>query len=136
MKDYNETRRYPRVPTPVDEESKTQKNQADQADIGHIIKRFQMTGVPPMATVDRLFRDVSEFEDFADLMRQTKVAEAEFMSLPSKVREVFGHDVMNWLDAAHDREKFEAVRPRLEALGVVEPRGAPEPEPAPPPAGE
>lgn len=128
-------RRKPRVRTFNDEPSKTVQSEADQADIKEIIQRYEKNGVLIRPSdVDLQFRDVSEFSDFSDLMMQTKVAEAEFMRLPSKVREVFGHSVEKWLDAAHDPEKLTELRPQLEKLGVIEPVPSPPAPPAPPAA--
>lgn len=126
-----------RVQTVNTEPSMTVQSDEVRADIREILKRYNALGiVDHMAQVDRVFRDVSEFQDFADMMQQTKVAEAEFMKLPSKLREVFDHDVMKWLDAAHDPEKLEALRPQLEALGVMEKAAAAVSAPAAvPPAG-
>jgi len=113
---------HPRVQTLNDQESMTVQSDRSRADIAEIIKRYAGTGiVDRMAEVDLQFRDVTEFEDFADLMQQTKAAELAFMELPSKLREVFDHDVSKWLDAAHDPEKIEALRPALEELGILEP---------------
>ena len=56
-----------------------------------------------------MFKDVSEFTDLADALNQAKVAEVEFLKLPSKVREIFEHDVAVWLDTAHDQEKRDAL---------------------------
>jgi len=125
----------PRVATENTEPSKTVQSDRHRAEVKHILARYENTGiVDHLANVDLQFRDVSEFTDFADMMRQTKVAEAEFMRLPSKLREVFNHDVMEWLDAAHDPEKVEALRPQLEKLGVLEPRETPAAAPPAAPA--
>lgn len=126
-----------RVQTVSTQESKTVQSDRDGADIKKIIQTYERNGVLiKPASVDLQFKDVSEFTDFADMMRQTKDAEAEFMRLPSKVREVFGHSVYNWLDAAHDSGKLDALRPQLEELGVLEPRPAPPAPPVTPPGGE
>lgn len=126
-----------RVQTVNEEESRTVQGQRDEADIRKIIQRYQRDGVLiNMAQVDLAFRDVTEFEDFSDLMRQTKEAEQAFMRLPSKVREVFNHSVVRWLDAAHDGLS-EVQRGRLTELGVldaVEDASRPVEEPAAPPA--
>lgn len=108
-----------RVQTVNDEPSRTIQSDINQADIHHIIDKFARTGiVDEMARVDSAFLDVSEFTDYADLRRQTADAEQQFLSLPSKLREVFDHDVYTWLDAAHDPEKLDALRPKLEKLGL------------------
>lgn len=123
----------PRVRTLNEEESKTVQSDRNKAEITSILAQYQVTGIMPhMANVELEFRDVTEFEDFADLMRQSQEAEKVFMGLPSKLREVFDHDVMKWLDAAHDDEKLEALRPKLEELGVIDPPAAPAAPAAPP----
>lgn len=101
---------------------KTVQSDVHRTEIRHILAKYRQVGiVEHMREVDLVYKDVSEFVDFADLMFQSKEAEKRFMGLPSKVREVFDHDVSKWLDAAHDPEKLEALRPQLEKLGVMEP---------------
>lgn len=131
MKEYSTVRRRPRVRTVNNLPSKTVQSDVFNSEIRHVLAKFKEVGIlEHMRNVDLEFRDVSEFTDFADMARQTKVAEGVFMKLPSKVREVFDHDVLNWLDAAHDPEKLEKLRPKLEELGVLEKAEVP-PEPAP-----
>lgn len=134
LDDQDPTRRRPRVRTINELLSRTVQSDRDKANVNSILAKYEQTGVMThMRNVELTYRDVSEFEDFADVMRQAKVAEGEFNKLPSKVREVFNHDVAQWLDAAHDPEKLEALRPQLEALGVLEPLpGPPAPAAAPP----
>lgn len=125
---WSEERRRPRVQTVNTEPSKTVQSDVFRTEIRHIMAKYKETGiVAHMRDVDLQFRDVTEFQDFRDLMFQNKEAEKVFMSLPSKVREVFDHDYATWLDAAHDPEKLEALRPELEKLGVIKPG-----EPVPP----
>ena len=116
-----------RVVTINNQESRTAQGDVSSAEIKNILANYEVTGIiPHMRNVDLQFRDVGEFTDLADAMQQAKTAETEFMKLPSKLREVFEHDVAKWLDAAHDPEKIEALRPKLEELGVLDP--IPEPE--------
>jgi len=129
LKEYSEVRRRPRVQTVNTLPSKTVQTDVFRSEIRHVLAKYKQVGIiEHLRSVDLQFRDVSEFSDFADLMFQSKEAEKVFLGLPSKVREVFDHDVAKWLDAAHDPEKVEAVRPQLEKLGVLEPKA-----PAPPP---
>ena len=135
-----------RVVTMNDEESRTVQQDKDNADIRKIMARYQATGVVDhLRAVDLAWRDVTEFTDMSDALRQSKDAEAQFMKLPSKLREAFDHDVGKWLDVAHDgvdHENHTEVRGRLEKLGVldtpeeetpavVEPAPAAAPEEAP-----
>jgi Chlamydia-phage Chp2 scaffold (Chlamy_scaf). len=131
VKAFNTVRRRPRVQTVNDMPSKTVQSDVLRSEIRHVLAKYRQVGiVEHLRNVDLQFRDVSEFEDFTDLMRQSKTAEQVFMRLPSRIREVFDHDVSRWLDAAHDPEKVEALRPQLEKLGVL----APKVEPVAPPA--
>lgn len=127
-------RRRPRVQTLNEEASKTVQSQRSRSEIKNILAKYEQTGVVEhLNSVDLQFRDVTEFEDFADLMRQSAAAKQAFMRLPSKLREVFGHDHHRWLDAAHNPEALTELRPQLEKLGLLEPLPAP-PPPAPTPS--
>lgn len=101
-----------------DEPSKTVQSDAHRADIREILKKYDQVGiVDHLAKVDAQFMDVTAFNDYADLMRHVQTAESQFMELPSKIREMFDHDVAKWLDAAHDQEKLDEV---VEALAPKE----------------
>jgi len=109
-----------RVRTVNDLPSMTVQSDVARTEIKHILARYRQTGViDHMRNVELAFRDVSEFQDFADLMYQSKEAEKVFMALPSKVRAVFDHDVAVWLDCAYDADKLKALEPELKALGLV-----------------
>lgn len=99
-----------RVMTEFPEESKTIQSDAHRADIKFILKQYAEVGIlDSLNRAEGEYLDISEFEDYADAVRQAKVAEVEFMKLPSKVREIFHHDVAEWLDTAHDPEKRDAL---------------------------
>ncbi len=125
-----------RVQTQNLSESRTIQSDVTRSEIKNILAKYEATGiVDHLRNVDLQFRDISEFSDLADALRQAKEAELEFLRLPSKLREVFNGDVAEWLDAAHDPEKIEALRPQLEELGVLDPLpSTPPPAPAVPPA--
>lgn len=100
----------PRVQTTDFGPSMTDQSERDLADIRKVLARFKAGGLQTMLDEAQLvFADVSEFTDLADAMRQAKVAEEEFLKLPSKVREIFNHDVAEWLDHAHDEDKREKL---------------------------
>ena len=124
-----------RVVTLNNSDSRTVQSDREGAEIKNILARYEATGIiEHMRNVDLQFRDVSAFSDLSDALQQAKEAEKEFMKLPPKLREVFNHDVAEWLDAAQDPEKIEAVRPQLEKLGVLEPIEPPLTPPAAPAA--
>ena len=121
-----------RVQTVNDEKSKTIQSDVHRAEIAHIMRNYDASGVfMSLRNVDMQFRDVSEFEDYADMMLQSREAESAFMSLPSKVREVFDHDHLKWLDAAHDPNLPEQTRSKLEKLGYLKAVEAPATLPTP-----
>ncbi len=96
----------PRVQTINNLPSETLQSDGDRADIKKILKRYKSVGiVDHLNLTESTYQDVSEIGDFADVMRIAQEAEQQFMQLPSKVREIFNHDVANWLDTAHDQEK-------------------------------
>lgn len=141
MKVLSDVRRKPRVQTVNDLPSLTKQSEVHRSEMRHILAKYEQTGVlVGLRDVDLAYRDVTEFTDFADLMRQTKEAEAAFMRLPSKVRELFDHSVEQWLDTAHDADKLDALRPQLEEMGILEavagPATPPEPSPEPVPSPE
>ena len=129
------TRRKARIATDNSLPSKTVQSDVNRAEIRHIVQRFEATGiVDHMRDVDLKFEDITDFSDYGDAMQKLKEAERRFMELPSKLREVFNHNVGEWLDTAHDQAKFDALRPQFEKLGLLEPATPPATPPTTPPA--
>lgn len=106
-----------RIQTVNDDPSETVQSDAHLADINVIMGDFALGGMQALDEADLQFMDVSEFTDLADALNQARRAQLEFMKLPSKVREIFNHDVAVWLDTAHDEDKRDAL---VEA-GYLEP---------------
>ncbi len=104
-----DARGRPRVQTVNEEESMTIQSDAHLADMKNILAQFGAGGMQDLDEAALQFSDVSSFTDLQDAMNQAKAAEIEFMKLPSKVREIFNHDVAVWLDTAHDKEKRDAL---------------------------
>jgi len=98
-----------RVQTINDGPSETIQSDAHLADLNTIMRQFEDSGMNMLDETKLMFADVSEFTDLQDALNQARAAEVEFMKLPSKVREVFDHDVAVWLDSAHDEEKRDAL---------------------------
>ncbi len=108
-----------RVQTVNDMPSCTIQSDAEQADIQRILQKFEAVGiVDHLRDVELQYGDISELTDYADATRQVKEAEEAFMKLPSKVREVFQHDVAVWLDSANDG-LTEVQNVELVKLGVL-----------------
>lgn len=116
-------RKRPRVQTVNTDPEVTVQSDGPRTEIRAILQKYQEVGIiDHMREVDLQFRDVTEFEDFRDVMVQAKVAENSFLRLPPAVRDLFDNDVARWLDVAHDPEKIEAMRPKLEATGFLKPK--------------
>ncbi len=112
-----DSRGRPRVQTVNNDPSETVQTDLQRADIHEILRQYAQVGlVDNLNYAEAQFKDISDFTDFADAMRHAKQAEEEFFKLPSKVREIFNHSVEEWLDAAHDQEKRDAL---VEA-GIIE----------------
>ncbi len=99
----------PRVQTVNKDPSMTVQSDAHLADINQIMSRFAADGISGLDQADLMFKDISEFTDLKDALDQAALANVEFLKLPSKVREIFDHDVAVWLDTAHDKEKRDAL---------------------------
>ncbi len=130
MTDKQEVRDYrgkPRVRTINNEESKTVQSDAHLADINHILATFNVQGEALLDEAALVFADVSEFGDYKDVMDNMKLAETDFLALPSKVREVFDHDVAVWLDTMHDDDKREKLVERGFLNAPEKPAPVPEP---------
>lgn len=99
----------PRVQSVNTDPSETVQSDAHLADIYNIMASFEREGMKMFEETDLMFADVHEFTDLRDALDQAAIAQVEFMKLPSKVREIFDHDVAIWLDTAHDKEKRDAL---------------------------
>ncbi len=107
-----------RVQTHFPEESLTIQSDSEKADIRKIMSRYKATGIiDSLNEADLDFRDVTEVMDFQEAKSIMNEAEFQFMELPSKVREIFEHNVAVWLDTAQDEEKRDA----LVAAGFIDP---------------
>jgi len=122
-----DSRGKPRVQTVNTDPSMTVQSDAHMADITNILKQFGQGGMEMLDEADLMFKDVSEFTDLQDALNQARVAEVEFLKLPSKVREIFNHDVAVWLDTAHDQDKRDALVEAgfLKVVEVDPPAGGP-----------
>lgn len=111
-----------RVQTLNELPSKTVQSDFHDANIHEILKKYPTEGIiDHLAKVDMQFLDVSEFTDYHDAYMHAAEAQQRFMELPSKLREVFNHDHLEWLDAAHNKN-IEPYRAKLEKLGLLEPK--------------
>lgn len=90
--------------------SLTVQSDHDRADIKKIIKRYHQTGIiDNLNEAEAQFLDCTKFSDYAEIQRELTRAKQQFMEQPPHVRRAFNNDVAEWLDAAHDQEKREAL---------------------------
>lgn len=114
-----DARGRPRVQTFFEEGSSlTVQSDVYGTDIAQMVDEYGPAGMTRMLDATELqFGDVSDFDDFADLMRHVREAEHTFLKLPPKVRAQFDHSVEKWLDSAHDERRDAPERTQREREG-------------------
>ena len=117
----HDSRGRERVQTVNDMPEKTIQSDYNNSEIHAVLKRFPGVSIQGhLAEVDAQFLDVTELpEDYRAVFQYTAMAEEKFMQLPSQLREVFDHNVAEWLDAAHDG-LTDSHREQLINLGYME----------------
>lgn len=109
----SDARGKPRVQTEF-EEGSSLTVQSDQwgTSAAEIMKDFvQGKGLQDLLdTTELQFVDVTEFEDYADVMRHVAQAQMTFLELKPEVRKLFDNSVEKWLDSAHDDRRAPSAR--------------------------
>lgn len=106
------------------DESRTEQEHAEEADINYIADRFMRTGEAPQVLNLPTEGDFEGIFDFQTAMNTIAQAKQEFMTLPAKVRTRFGNDPAQLLEFVKDKNnRDEAIK-----LGFI-----PKPEPTPDP---
>lgn len=103
-------------PTVCKEKSATRQSEAEASDINFIMKRYEKTGVLPVATREALFMDVSNFGTFHEALQHVEEARSAFDALPPKVRARFQNDPVAFVDFC----STPGNRDELVQLGLVE----------------
>lgn len=96
--------------------SLTVQDQAEEADINTIVKRFGLTGQLPSNIRMPQYGDFENISSYHEALSLVKEAEVSFMKLPAEVRARFDHDpgqLVEFLE--HEENRAEAVK-----LGLVE----------------
>lgn len=108
----NGTRRVQTVP---EGDSRVEQHHRDRVNIVSIMERARKTGFMRQRIDQPRYGDFTSFEDFHDTQNRVLAAQAEFMTLPAKVRRRFDHDIGKMLDFIEDPENLqEAVE-----LGLI-----------------
>lgn len=123
-------------------ESLTQQHFKQELDIKNVIRKYDRTGL-----IQNVTKAVAQYGDFthavneySDALNLVINAQNNFLALPSEIREKFGNDPGQFLEAVQDPARKE----EMQAMGLLEADPLPELEaikkaaepPAPPQAGE
>lgn len=95
--------------------SKTQQNEAHDADINNIVARFLKTGVMPTSNRMPSFEDFGEPVDYQTALNAVMAAEEAFMSLDARVRDRFENDPAQFLAFCDDERNMDEAR----RLGIL-----------------
>lgn len=97
-----------------EESSLTDQSQYKDTDINNIVCRYQTTGLldsPGAVPFETLqYGDATLLPDYQTALDLVNSVESEFSSLPSEVREKFGHDPMQLLEALQDPTKQQMLQ--------------------------
>lgn len=97
-----------------EEPSLTDQSQYKDTDINNIVRRYQTTGLldsPGSVPFETLqYGDSTLLPDYQTALDLVNSVESEFSSLPSEVREKFGHDPMQLLEALQDPTKQQMLQ--------------------------
>lgn len=93
------------------DESRTEQEHIEEADINYVAERFMRTGEAPQVLQLPTAGDFEGIFDFQTAMNTLAQAREEFMSLPAKTRTRFNNDPAELLDFVNTRDNYdEAVR--------------------------
>lgn len=126
-----------RVHPPEGGRQMTKQSDLGDTDINVIVKRARaLGGLPPGRAVPR-YGDFTNRPTFHEALSQVRQAEADFMELPARVRQLCSNDVGVFLDMVHDDEQRELLLEAGLDGGRIPTSAQPaEPEPSPTPAPE
>lgn len=108
------------------EPTKTQQNQAEEADINTIVNRFLKTGTLPQIDMPPLQGDFEEAFDLQTSLELVHKANQSFMALPANVRSEFGNDPAKFVAYCDHCMETGDTSP-LEKLGLTVKKQPPQP---------
>lgn len=102
-----------------EEPSLTDQSQYKDTDINNIVRRYQTTGLldsPGSVPFETLqYGDATLLPDYQTALDLVNSVQTEFASMPSEIREKFGHDPMQLLEALQDPTK----KTMLQDIGLL-----------------
>lgn len=122
--------------------SLTQQNQAEEADINTIVKRFGLTGQLPTNVRTPTYGDFTHVTDYQSALNAVRAAEDAFMKMPAAIRTRFDNDPEKFVEYCSDEQNLDQLRewglavPKAKEAangptGDVPPSGAPGAAPKP-----
>lgn len=99
-----------------DDPSLTVQDQAEEADINTLVKRFGLTGEIPILERVPINADFVGLTDFKSAMDSIREAELAFGSLPADIRKKFNHDPGEFVAFCSDEKN----RDEMVKMGFVE----------------
>lgn len=87
-----------------------QQSFAEESDINFIADRYGLTGEVPTIAVLPSYGDYTGVFDFQDAMNRIRAAEAQFMTLPAKLRARFHNSPQEFLDFCSDDDNRDEAR--------------------------
>lgn len=112
-----------RIVHPEGGEKMTKEADREASDINVIVGRYLKTGQLPPGGRQPTYGDFSSFDGLHSELERINAAEADFMALPSKVRETFHNDVGEFLQYVYSPDR---TRGDFEELGLAEAQLPPE----------
>lgn len=92
------------------EPSRTIQAHEEDANINNIVKNFGLTGKLPIAARLPEYGDFDGISDYREAIHAIRDAEANFMRLPSKLRDELQNDPQKFLEFATDPANLERLR--------------------------
>lgn len=92
------------------EKSLTVQDQAEEADINTIVKRFGLTGQLPQNVRAPVYGDFDTVNDYQSALNAIKAAEASFMAMPADVRMRFDNDPQKFVEFCSDSANAEEMK--------------------------
>lgn len=90
-----------------DKPSLTKQNFKESCDVNYILKKYQKTGILPLADKVPMWGDFSNVKSYQESMNIVMKAEAQFSALPSNIRKRFGNDPSQFLEFMDDDGNIE-----------------------------
>ncbi|AXH77469.1 MAG: internal scaffolding protein [Microviridae sp.] len=89
------------------DEVRTKQSFKDECDINVLMRRYESSGVLPVDVSTASYGDFSEAPDFMAAQNILRRAEAQFASLPSRVRERFQNDPAHFLEFIAEEANYD-----------------------------